>query len=284
MSSKLPPCVLTIAGSDSGGGAGVQADARTIHALGGFACMAITAITAQNTRGVKSWSPQPPDVIAAQIAAVLGGKPARKTRSRRSSGVAAVDGALPIRAIKTGLLPGADAVRAVAQAVAGASDIPLVVDPVIGSTSGTTFLDAGGIRALRDELLPHAALVTPNWPEAEALMDQQVHTFVDAEQVAVALARRCGCAVLVKGGHAPGDECHDCLVTRDGQVHWFESPRIQTANTHGTGCVLSSAIATNLALGHSLESSVERARKFLQDGLRSGRRLHWGGAGPAFVG
>jgi hydroxymethylpyrimidine/phosphomethylpyrimidine kinase len=258
-------CVLTIAGSDSGAGAGIQADARTIHALGGYACTAITAITAQNTRGVRAWRAEPPRLIAAQIRAVLDD--------------------LPVVAIKTGLLPGAAAVRAIARELTRRrGKIPLVVDPVIGSTSGTRFLHAAGVRALKRELLPHATLVTPNWPEIEALTGRAVKTFTDAEAVAKSLAAECGCAVLVKGGHAPGKVCRDVLVTRDRRVRWFASARVPTRNTHGTGCVLSAAIATGLASGKKLEQAISLARAFLVQSLRRGRKIDWGGAGSAFAG
>jgi hydroxymethylpyrimidine/phosphomethylpyrimidine kinase len=257
--------VLTIAGSDSGAGAGVQADARTIHALGGFACMAITAVTAQNTRGVRTWRAEPPALLAAQLEAVLSD--------------------LPIAAIKTGLLPGAAAVRVVARALANFPRLPLVVDPVIGSTSGTRFLDAAGLRMLRRDLLPRATLVTPNWPELSALTGAALPDYSAAEAAAQALARAAGCAVLVKGGHAPDRKfSRDCLVTREGRVRWFSSPRIVTRNTHGTGCVLSAAIATRLACGDELERAIVSARTFLQRSLRANRRANWGGAGPAFPG
>jgi hydroxymethylpyrimidine/phosphomethylpyrimidine kinase len=258
-------CVLTIAGSDSGAGAGVQADARTIHVLGGYALTAITAVTAQNTRGVTAWCPVPPALVTAQIKAVLDD--------------------FSVAAVKTGLLPGAATVRAVKAALARYPRLPLVVDPVIGSTSGTRFLDAAGLRALKRELLPRATLVTPNWPEAEALTGLRVRTHEEAETTARQLMDECGCAVLVKGGHAPGGVCRDCLVTADGRVRWLESPRIKTRNTHGTGCVLSASIAAHLADGQKLESAVARAHEFLWRSLRAGRKIRWGsGTGPAFVG
>lgn len=324
MKRRPPACVLTIAGSDSGGGAGVQADARTIHALGGFACMAITAITAQNTRGVQRWRPEPPAMIAAQIEAVLGPgvgpgflsspnlrRPGRtlvlpakwpklgRTAQRTGAGLARPmqsamagdggvvlhqSGALPVRAIKTGLIPGAAGVRAIARALEVHRDLPLVVDPVIGSTSGTLFLDRAGVVVLRRELLPYATLVTPNWPEAEALSGIRLHSFTDAERAARAIVDESHCAVLLKGGHAPGSICRDCLVMPDGQVHWFESARIDTPNTHGTGCVLAAAVATELAKGNALEAAVAVARAFLQRSLRAHRQVPWGGAGPAFAG
>jgi hydroxymethylpyrimidine/phosphomethylpyrimidine kinase len=260
-----PPCVLTIAGSDSGAGAGIQADARTIHALGGYACTAISAITAQNTKGVAAWRAVSPLLLAAQITAVLDD--------------------LPIGAIKTGLLSGTPGVRAVVKALKKHPRIPLVVDPVIGSTTGTRFLSVAGVRALKRELLPCATLITPNWPEAEMLVGRPVGTFAQAAEAAQALRAEFGCAIFVKGGHAPGRICRDCLVTKGGHVHWFESRRVSTRNTHGTGCVLSAAIATELARGAKLEQAVKKAHSFLQDCLRSGRGIRWGGGhGPAFAG
>ncbi|HEY0944290.1 MAG TPA: bifunctional hydroxymethylpyrimidine kinase/phosphomethylpyrimidine kinase [Opitutaceae bacterium] len=260
---RAPTCVLTIAGSDSGAGAGIQADMRTIHALGGFACTAITAVTAQNTRGVTRWVAMPPRMITAQIEAVLAD--------------------LPITAVKTGLLPGTPAVLAVARALADRR-LPLVVDPVIGSTSGTRFLEDAGLRALRRHLLPLATLVTPNRPEAEALTGRRVRSFDETEAAARALSDKWGCAVLIKGGHAPGAVCRDCLVSPGGRGRWFESPRVATSNTHGTGCVLSAAIATKLALGEDIATAVRGARAFLMRGLRAGKNVGWGGAGPAFAG
>lgn len=261
---KTLPCVLTIAGSDSGAGAGIQADARTIGALGGFACTAITAVTAQNSRGVRAWRPVAPDLLAAQIEAVLAD--------------------FPIAAVKTGLLPGAAAVRVVAKALRRVPKIPLVIDPVIGSTSGTRFLSATGLKVLREELLPRATLVTPNWPEAEALSGRRVRNLPEVEAAARALATEHGCAVLLKGGHASGRECHDCLVTPEGRVRWFVSLRIKTRNTHGTGCVLSAGIAADLARGLKLEAAVVAAHVFLQQALRDGRAAAWRGTGPAFSG
>lgn len=261
---KPPRCVLTIAGSDSGGGAGVQADARTIQALGGYALTAITALTAQNTRGVRAWRAVAPEMLSAQIAAVMDD--------------------FPVAAIKTGLLPGAAAVKAIARTLARYPRRPLVIDPVIGSTSGTRFLSPAGVRMLKRELLPRAKLVTPNWPEIGALTSREIETFADAENAGRQLAAECGCAVLVKGGHAPGAVCGDCLVMPGDVVRWFRSQRIATRNTHGTGCVLSAAIATRLAHGDALEQAVAKARAFLNGKLRAGRAVKWTGRGPAFAG
>lgn len=258
-------CVLTIAGSDSGAGAGIQADARTIQALGGYATTAITAVTAQNTKGVLAWRAVPPRLIAAQIDSVLDD--------------------FPVAAIKTGLLPGAAAARAMAKALARHPRVPLVVDPVIASTSGSRFLSAAGVKALKKELFSRATLVTPNWPEAAELSGRRVGTDAEAEAAARHLADKFGCAVLVKGGHAPGGRCRDCLVTAAGRVRWFSGRRIQTRNTHGTGCVLSAAIALGLARGDTIEVAVATARRFLSRSLAAGRRMRLvRGNGPAFAG
>jgi hydroxymethylpyrimidine/phosphomethylpyrimidine kinase len=262
---KPPICVLTIAGSDSGAGAGVQADARTIHALGGYALTAITAITAQNKRGVQMWRAVAVDLLSAQIESVLGD--------------------FRVAAIKTGLLPRAAAVCAVARTLEKFSKVPLVIDPVIGSTSGTRFLSETGLRVLKETLLPRATMVTPNWPEAAALSGVNISGFDDAVEAARRILKTGCAAVLVKGGHAPGARCQDVLVEAGGGVTYFTGRRIETANTHGTGCVLSAAIATELARDRSCVEAVRRARGFLRTSLRHGKRLDWGGgAGAAFCG
>jgi len=260
-----PLCILTIAGSDSGGGAGIQADQRTIRAIGGHALTAVTAVTAQDTRGIAAWRPVADSLVEAQVESALRG--------------------FPVSAIKTGLLPGPGAVRAVCRALAGVPAIPLVVDPVLSSSSGTVFLSGAGLRALRDRLLPMASLVTPNWPEAAALTGLAVGTHAQAERAALDLSGRIGRPVLVKGGHGRGRECRDCLATPDGEVTWYGNPRIATLNTHGTGCVLSAAVAAWLGRGADTASAVRLARSFLQRALASGSALDWGkGRGPAFAG
>lgn len=254
--------VLTVAGSDSGGGAGIQADSRTIRALGGFALTAITAVTAQNTRGIAAWEPVTPRLIRAQIAAVLAD--------------------FPVRTVKTGLLPSAAAVHAVADSLVDHPEIALVVDPVLGSTSGTTFLNPAGIAALRKRLLPRATLVTPNWPEAAALSGQPVTNYATALAAGQRIMDEVGCDVLVKGGHAAGRRAGDLLVTAAGS-EVFAGVRIATPNTHGTGCVLSAAIASGLAQGLSVERAIKQARCLLRAGLRRGCKEAWGGRGPALV-
>jgi len=259
-----PFCILTIAGSDSGGGAGIQVDQRTIRALGGHALTAVTAVTAQDTRKVSSWAPVPDALIAHQVSSALAG--------------------FKVSAVKSGLLPGAGAVRVVAAAL-GKSTLPLVVDPVLGSSSGTAFLDEAGVRALRKYLLPRAAVVTPNWPEAAALAGRVVRTHSEAAKVARLLAADLGCPVLVKGGHAPRGKCRDCLAFPDGSLTWFEVARVVTPHTHGTGCVLSSAIASWLGRGASLPEAVRFSQSFLRRGLIRARSLDWGsGHGTAFYG
>jgi hydroxymethylpyrimidine/phosphomethylpyrimidine kinase len=263
---SLPPVtVLTIAGSDSSAGAGLQADTRTIQALGGYAVCAVTAVTAQGGKGVRSWQPVPARLVRDQIAAVL--EPCA------------------VAAIKTGLLPNAAVVHAVVRALGARPPTPLVVDPVIGSTTGTRFLSPQGLAALKRELLPCAALVTPNWPEAEALAGRPVRTDRQARDAARRLSGEHGCAALVKGGHGAGRVSRDWLATPDGRLTAFTSPRIATRNTHGTGCVLSAAIAFHLARGTALTESVARARAFLLHALRAERVLDWRiGTGPAFAG
>jgi hydroxymethylpyrimidine/phosphomethylpyrimidine kinase len=262
---NAPFCILTIAGSDSGGGAGIQADQRTIRALGGHALTAVTAVTAQDATRVLAWKAVAPSLVKAQIQSSLRG--------------------FKVAAIKTGLLPGTAAIRAVASALAGFPDIPLVVDPVIGSTSGSRFLPASALQELKTALFPKAALVTPNWPEAEMLTGRRVESHEEAEKAALMLALECGRPVLVKGGHAPRGPCRDCLALPGGGVVWFENRRISTTNTHGTGCVLSSAIASWLGRGASLTDSVRFGEAFLQRALTRGSSLNWGkGRGPAFFG
>jgi hydroxymethylpyrimidine/phosphomethylpyrimidine kinase len=261
----FPFCILTIAGSDSGGGAGIQADQRTIRALGGHALTAVTAVTAQDTRSVVEWSPVSPKLVKAQVKSALSG--------------------FTVAAVKTGLLPGSAAVRTVAEALKGARDIPLVVDPVLASTSGTRFLSDEGIRCLKRELFPLAALITPNWPEAEILSGLRIGTHDEAEKAARKLALDCGSPVLVKGGHAQKGPCRDCLAVPDGGVAWFEIRRVATANTHGTGCVLSSAIAAWLGRGARLADAIRFGQGFLHRGLVRGRGIEWGGGrGPAYFG
>ena len=249
--------VLAIAGSDSGGGAGVQADIKTITALGGYAASAITAVTVQDTLGVHAIHPIPAPFVAAQIRAVLAD--------------------IGADAIKTGMLGDAATVESVLEALTDWPDIPLVVDPVMVATSGAALLDAGGLVPLR-RLIAGAALVTPNAPEAEALTGIAVATTDDLRRAGEALLTSGVRAVLMKGGHVPGDSVIDLLMTPASETI-LEGPRIATRHTHGTGCTLASACAVGLAQGLRLEDAVARAWAYTAEAIQ--RAPGFGkGAGP----
>ena len=240
---------LTIAGSDSGAGAGLQADLKTFAALRIYGTSAVTAITAQNTLGVERVSALSADLVRAQIEAVA-----------RDFSVAAV---------KTGMLANAAIVDAVAASLPRA---PLVVDPVLLSSSGTPLLDDEGIAALRSKLLPRTTVVTPNLPEALVLTGHS-----DPREAARAL-RDCGCSVVVvKGGHAAGPICEDLVF--DGAFHEIRGPRLETRATHGTGCTLSAAIAAGLAEGLGALDAIIRARRFVEAAMNAAGVLG-GGQGP----
>jgi len=237
--------VLAIAGSDSGGGAGMQADIKTVTALGGYAASAITAVTVQDTRGVHAVHPVPPSVIAAQIQAVMAD--------------------IGADAIKTGMLGDAAAIEAVAEALADWPDIPLVVDPVMVATSGAPLIGEGALAPLR-RLIARAALVTPNAPEAAALTGIVVATTDDLRRAGELLLTSGVNAVLLKGGHVPGDSVIDLLMTPAGETI-LEGPRIATRHTHGTGCTLASACAVGLAQGLKLEEAVVRAWAYTAEAI-----------------
>lgn len=229
---------LTIAGSDSGGGAGIQADLKAFSALGVYGASAITAITAQNTQAVTAIHPVPPEIIQAQITAVLDD--------------------IRIDAVKIGMLGTSMATRAVAAALADYRGM-IVLDPVMIAKSGDALLQDDAIDALITHLLPRADLLTPNLPEAARLTGLREATdAIDAEAQGQRLIDMGARAVLMKGGHAEGTQCHDILVTRDG-ITTFTAARIDTRNTHGTGCTLSSAIAARLARGDDLATAVGMA-------------------------
>jgi len=237
---------LTIAGSDSGGGAGIQADLKTFAALGLHGASVITAVTAQNPRAVLAVEALSPGLVRDQIRAVLE--------------------ELPPRAAKTGMLFSRDLIRAVASAWAG-QRIPLVVDPVMVSTSGATLLQPEAIRALQTDLLPKARLVTPNLDEARLLAGFELREPEDLRRAARQLQDRYGCAVLVKGGHLPGPEAID--VFRDGRTEvLLRAPRVQGVSSHGTGCTYSAAITGYLALGCRLPQAVELAKTYITRALQ----------------
>lgn len=245
-----PPvrAAITIAGSDSGGGAGIQADLKTFAALGVYGTSAITAITAQNTVGVTNAFVLPADLVTAQIEAI------------------AAD--FPLRATKTGMLGNAAIVEAVVAAIDGL-DLPLiVVDPVMVAKSGDRLVDDDGVQAIRRELLPRALVVTPNVPEAEALSGRPIHSLDDAREAARRI-HAFGPSVIIKGGHMSGDDLVD-LLFHDGAFVPFHTPRIDTRNTHGTGCTFASAVAAHLALGHGLPEATSRAQAYVAGAIRHG--------------
>ncbi|MBN2200363.1 bifunctional hydroxymethylpyrimidine kinase/phosphomethylpyrimidine kinase [bacterium] len=239
---------LTVAGSDSGGGAGIQADLKTFGAFGVFGMTALTAVTAQNSRSVLAVAGLDPQFVRRQIRAVLSDMGA--------------DG------VKTGMLFSADIVRAVADELRGLRDIPVVVDPVMIAKDGSPLLDASAVGALRSELLPCAFLVTPNTEEAESLSGVPVRSEADMEEAGRIIRRMGPKAVLVKGGHLPGDPV-DLLF--DGQtVTRYPGKRIGSVPAHGTGCTLSAAILCGLVNGRPLDEAVRRAKAYLEDAIRTG--------------
>ncbi|BDI61971.1 bifunctional hydroxymethylpyrimidine kinase/phosphomethylpyrimidine kinase [Qipengyuania nanhaisediminis] len=241
---RTPPRVLAIAGSDSSGGAGIQADIKTIAMLGGYAMTAVTTVTAQNTTGVSAIAPMSGEVVAKQIAACIED--------------------IGVDAIKIGMLHDEEIICATAEALVGLK-APIVLDPVMVATSGAALIDPAAVSALRDKLFPMASLVTPNLPELGHLLGRNL---TDSEQMAEAaeqLAHQTGAAVLAKGGHTDDERIIDILYDpADGaRAVQFNHARIDTPHTHGTGCTLSSAIATLLGHGQSLEHAVRLGRNFV---------------------
>jgi hydroxymethylpyrimidine/phosphomethylpyrimidine kinase len=249
---------LTIAGSDSGGGAGIQADLKTFHQFGVHGTSVIVALTAQNTRGVRSVHAVPPEMVHDQLAAL------------------AED--LPPAAVKTGMLATAPLVRQVADAIERYGWTRVVVDPVMMATSGDRLLDADAEKVLRTRLLPNAMLVTPNLEEAALLTGTPVGDPASMERAGTRLLELGAAAALVKGGHLPGNTLVDVLVTRRGARH-FTHARVQTTSTHGTGCTLSAAVTAGLALGRDLDTSVADALDFVHRALLAAPGLG-GGHGP----
>ncbi|MBR3286203.1 MAG: bifunctional hydroxymethylpyrimidine kinase/phosphomethylpyrimidine kinase [Bacteroidales bacterium] len=256
------PRVLSIAGSDSGGCAGIQADLKTIAALGGFGMTAITAVTVQNTMGVKAVHAVPPDIIRGQIAAV------------------AED--IGLDAVKSGMLADTDTVCLVAECLRKYHPPFYVLDPVMVATSGDALVREETAAALKRELMPLATVVTPNLKEAELLSGRRIETIEDMQAAASELLA-CGCkAVLVKGGHLDGGDMTDVLcIAGEDRPHYLSTPRIPTGNLHGTGCTLSSAIAVCLALGHPLAEAVGRAKDYISEAIAAGADVTTGhGHGP----
>jgi hydroxymethylpyrimidine/phosphomethylpyrimidine kinase len=255
--SAAPAVALTIAGSDSGGGAGIQADLKTFAAHGVYGVCAITAVTAQNTRGVTAVEVLSPSIVRAQIEAVYAD--------------------FDIRAAKTGMLATASVIEAVAEALRGRA-LALVVDPVMVAKSGDRLLDTAALDALVTRLLPHAALVTPNVPEAEVLAGITIRTQDDAREAARRILASGARAVVVKGGHAATEDIVDLLY--DGSTFTaFRTARVPGTSTHGTGCTFSAAIAAHLARGQAVTDAIPLAQAFVAAAIRRAPGLG-GGHGP----
>ena len=255
------PRVLSIAGSDSGGGAGIQADLKTFSALGCFGMTAITALTAQNTCGVRAIHGVPPQMLRDQIDAVMDD--------------------IGVDAVKIGMLHSPDIVQTVAEAIDRHAMQNVVFDPVMVATSGAVLIDNSALDVLVRELFPRVAVITPNLDEAALLVGRSLSSAQDMEQAALDLLGKGARAVLLKGGHLPGDTVIDLLVTDAGEKLWMQAPRIHSPNTHGTGCTLSSAMAAHLALGASLIDAVQHARDFVREALQAGAPVRTGqGSGP----
>lgn len=255
---------LTIAGSDCSGGAGIQADLKTITMNGVYAMSVVTALTAQNTTGVRAIQESTPDFLRQQLDAVF-------------------EDIVP-DAVKIGMVSSSALIAVIAERLRHYQAKHVVVDPVMVATSGARLIDDGAAGALVGRLLPLARVITPNIPEAEALLGESVCNEDEQERAALALAERLGCAVLVKGGHGVAD-ANDVLVESavddegSPRVTWLRAPRVETENTHGTGCALSSAIACGLAEGLALPEAVSRAKDYLTGALSSGLDLGRG-SGP----
>lgn len=255
-----PTVAMTIAGSDSGGGAGIQADLRTFGQMGVFGASIVTAVTAQNTVGVTDVHVVPRSNVTAQLDAVLGD--------------------LNVAAVKTGMLATAELVALVGDRAA-AGELPrLVVDPVLVSATGHRLLDADAIAVYRDQLLPHALIATPNLHEAGALVGRELHTVGDAWAAAHELAELGIEVVVVKGGHLQGPQAID-LVVIDGRRHELPAPRLETRNDHGTGCTFAAAAAAGLALGHSPLTALEHAKDYVTAAIAGATSWRLGtGHGP----
>ena len=255
------PNALTVAGSDSGGGAGIQADLKAFSANGVYGASVITALTAQNTRAVTAIADLEPDFIKAQMDAVFDD--------------------LTIDAVKIGMLSRPDVITTIADSLTRHKPAHIVLDPVMVAKSGDKLLGDDAISTLRENLLPIASLVTPNLPEAAVLLDEDPPETPDQmEELGHRILALGPKAVLMKGGHLPGDTLVDILITKE-TVQRFESKRIETQNTHGTGCTLSSSIAAQLALGHDLVDAVKNARTYLMAAIDAADQLTVGsGHGP----
>ena len=258
----MPARILIVAGSDSGGGAGIQADIKTVTALGGYAATAITALTAQDTRGVHGVVPIDPAFVQQQMRVVIDD--------------------IGVDCVKTGMLHDAATIEAVAVVLAELDGVPLVVDPVMVAKGGAPLLEPDAIGALSGRLLPMASVLTPNTPEAEALTGIDIADRASMERAGARLIGMGSEAVYLKGGHLPGARIEDLLIAESG-VETLSTDRLETIHTHGTGCTLASAIATGLGQGLALRSACARAQAFVQaaivnaPGIGSGHGPTWHG-------
>lgn len=253
---------LSIAGSDSGGGAGIQADIKTFSALGCYGMSVITALTAQNTLGVQGILPIPPEFIRLQLKSILDDMSAD--------------------AIKTGMLHSAEVIEAIVSTLNQYQPIPLIVDPVMIAKDGSYLLEPNAIEALKTQLFPITTLMTPNVVEAEALLNSKIIDKTSIEKAAKELTQWGSKAVLLKGGHMPGSEGSDCLyIKAEDRCYWLHKPTIKTKNTHGTGCTLSAAITAFIAQGFSLLEAMTQAKEYLSNALTTGADYQLGkGYGP----
>lgn len=259
---KQQPCALTIASSDSSGGAGIQADIKAISATGAYAASVIVALTAQNTMGVHAVYALPETFIMQQIDSVF------------------TD--LNIQAVKIGMLNNQAIIKTVATGLKKYQPAHIVLDPVMVSKSGYDLLDPAALDSLKKDLLPLVTLITPNLLEAEKLLNKKIKSRADMEQAAVVLSNEYSASVLVKGGHLTDDQSSDVLyVQATKQCHWFHAERITSKNTHGTGCTLSAAIASYLAQGDQLPSAIKKAKLYLTQAITQGAHQFIGhGHGP----
>ena len=255
------PVALTIAGSDSGGGAGIQADIKTFSSLGVFGASAITAITAQNTQGVRGIQAISPEILRGQIEAILED--------------------FIVDAVKIGMLHNKDAVKVVSETLSSFQQTSIILDPVMISTSGSKLLEDDAIRTIIDELFPKATLLTPNIPETEYLSGIKINNEADSLLAARKVQGKGGKALLSEGGDGRGVETVDRLFINENNPICLASPTVETFNTHGTGCTLSSAIAAYMALGHSLVEAVRLAKEYMNNALVHGANVCMGkGHGP----
>lgn len=256
---RTPPVVLTIAGSDSSGGAGIQADIKAVSAAGCFAASAITALTAQNTTGVRMIAPSDVGMVMSQIDAVFED--------------------MDVAAVKIGMVYDSETVVAVAQRLRYWKPEYIVCDPVMISTSGSVLMREETIRVVERDLFSISTLITPNLHEASMLYGRTIQTVQQMKEAAAALTERYGCAVLIKGGHLDGSTMCDILC--DGDIHVFRSEKIDSSNLHGTGCTLSSAIASQLAMGRVLNDAVKVAKEYVTSAIRDAAGMAFGkGSGP----